>query len=226
MWMQALLAIEGLIHPRAAPLRLRVGTVADSKPDDAALTLGQPRFWSADTPPLNEAAADGAEAEVADQEEAGQGGSAQVGSSADAPHAAAEENRQEALAAASRAKGAGQPGAGLAAFDSVAAAGHEHTLSGAAAEAYADQPAGPALSEEQTVRSRDLVGAAAPAQAVLASFEARQDAAQPVLSSTAGKVSDRPSVVEPSIFQDAVESDSEGPMPSIDSGPSDSESAE
>lgn len=225
--MQAMVAMEGLLHPRAAPLQLRPGTVAGAKPDDAPLTLGQPRFWSADTSYtlISNAPEDGTEHEATNQGDAAYSGSAEDGSITAAPPAVPQEHWQ-GLADADGTQDDKQPDPSLAALDCVGANVYTNRLPVPAVEVRTGQDIGPAPCGGEAVRSTDPVDPAASDEDRLALPQLPSDVAESAPTMAAVKAPQAAAIVVPSTFQDTVESDSEGPMPSIDSGPSDSESDE
>ena len=156
-------------------------------------------------------------------EEIGQGGS----SAADMLPPAVPGHQQQTLAAARAVQEEEQPGPSFAAISGAAAANHAGTHHQPAAEASFQEQTGLAAPiREQATSAADCrkdANAADPADALP---EAAATLAQPIGTSVAVKAPDAPALVVPSIFQDTVDSDSEGPMPSIDSGPSDSETDE
>ena len=223
-----MLAIEGLLHPRAAPLQTRAGRLAGAKPADVPLTLGQPRFWSADSPAalVDTADADGAEAEAMGAEEVRQGGgSADPSSSADGLLPAVAGNQRQTLAAASAVEEEQHLEPRPTALTSAAAV-DTATRPEPAAEARSRGQAVAAPPREHEVRMDEHGNAADAVEGALASSEAPPAIAQPLPASAAVKAPEAPALAVPNLFQDSVESDSDGPMPSIDSGPSDSETDE
>jgi hypothetical protein len=231
---QALLSIEGLLHPRAPPLQLRADAAAAAATDTKPLTLGPPRFWSAAAmpagPALSESAAEGTSPDAMQGLEDAQGGSAHVGSSADAPVA----GYQGLVSAPVSTLGAMpdmQPVGSLAALGRAADVAPARTQSAEHAQANPDEA--PPVASEPVASPRDQV---AQNEQVLNSAEVVDKFAMrtsqawpdsvPAPASSAVKTSAASALAAPSIIQDHVESDSEGPLPSIDSGPSDSESEE
>ena len=225
-----MLVIEGLLHPRAAPSQTRVGTLAGAKPADPPLTLGQPRFWSADSPAaaIDTADADNAEAEAVEAEGVRHGGcSAWLNRSAEAVPPAAVDNQRQTLADASGAKEEQEFEPSLAALRSAAAVDHATTHGDPDAGSWPQsQAVHVAPTQKQEVRMDDHCDAADAAESALASPEAPPARAQPVATLAAVKAPEAPALAVPNTFQDSVDSDSEGPMPSIDSGPSDSDTDE
>jgi len=204
--------------------------VAGAKAGDAPLTLGQPRFWSADSPValIDTSDADGAEAEAMDAEEVRQGsGSAGPDSAADALLPAVAGDRRQMLAVADRVAEEQPFDPRLAALTSAAAVDHAATHPEPAAEAGSkDQAVQAAAPQVQEVLAAEHGNAADAVQGALVSSEAPPALAQPLATLSAVKAPEAPALVAPSVFPDTIDSDSEGPMPSIDSGPSDSDTDE
>ena len=227
---QALLSIEGLLHPRAPPLQLRVDVAAAAAAADGQLlTLGQPRFWSAAMPVEPGHDESGAEDMVPDAERGAhdmQYGSAHVDSSADVP-LIGDQARNPELDTALKAVPGEQPLGSLAAVQSAAAG----ALAAQAAEHVqpaSDQAQNPPVAppRKHAAHSERLLDIAAVSDVIAPAKGQDPSGAVPAPALIAVKAPAASTLSVPSTFQNQAESDSEGPMPSIDSGPSDSESEE